>query len=250
MNQQGRKIHPRVVTQKTPASTPTPSNPKPVPDPTLTQEYEKTAAIKAAEKQKKEAAKKKIEEDRKKQTEAERLERIEEEKQKAVEAERQRVIAAEKRKQEEMERQAQAARNNVKGAFSKSNGTGASEGVTQGSGNQGALTGDPNATSRTGTGLGTSGNSFSLSGRNLSGSLPKPVENCNEEGVVVVEIVVDKTGKVTAAQAILRGSRNLTACLRKAAQDAAMRARFNSDAAAAAEQKGTITYSFGFGSAN
>lgn len=242
----GERTTPPAVSTPTPASTPPPSNPTPAREQLVTQNYEQSAAVKAAEKAKQEAEKKRIEEERKKQTEIDRQKRIEEEQRKAAEAERQRILAEEKRKQEEMERQAQAARSNVKGAFSKTSGTGTSEGETTGTGNQGALTGDPNATSRTGTGLGSSGNSFSLSGRTLTGSLPKPVENCNEEGVVVVEIVVDKTGKVTAAQAILRGSRNLTSCLRKAAEDAALRARFNSDASAAAEQKGTITYTFGF----
>lgn len=243
----GQRNTPPVTSVPTPASTPPPSNPRPAPEKIETQNFEEAAAIKAAEKAKQNAEKKRIEEDRKRQNEIDRQNRIADEQRKAVEAEKQRQLAEEKRRQEEMERQAQAARNNVKGAFSKTTGTGTSEGETSGTGNQGALTGDPNSTSRTGTGLGTSGVSFSLSGRTGTGSWPKPIENCNEEGVVVVEITVDKTGKVTAAQAILRGSRNLTACLRKAAEDAAMRARFNSDANAAAYQTGTITYSFGFG---
>lgn len=244
----GDKTTPPATSTPTPASTPPPSATKPAPEQLETQNFEEAAAVKA-EKVRKEAEKKRIEEDRKKQNEIDRQKRIEEEKRKAEETEKQRLLAEEKRKQEEMERQSQAARSNVKGAFSKTAGTGSSEGVTSGSGNQGALTGDPNATSRTGSGLGNSGNSFSLSGRSLSGSLPKPVENCNEEGVVVVEITVDKTGKVTAAQAILRGSRNLTSCLRNAAEVAAKRARFNSDSNAAAYQTGTITYYFGFGAA-
>lgn len=241
---------PPATSTPTPSMPPPPSNPTPSREQLVTQNYEQSAAVKAAEKAKQEAERKRIEEERKRQTEIDRQKRIEEEQRKAAEAERQRILAEEKRKQEEMERQAQAARTNVRGAFSRTAGSGSSEGETTGTGNQGALTGDPNATSRTGTGLGSSGNSFSLGGRSLVGSLPKPVENCNEEGVVVVEIVVDKAGKVTAATSILRGSRNLTPCLRKAAEEAAMRARFNSDANAAHEQKGTITYYFGFGSSN
>lgn len=243
----GERNTPPATSAPTPATPPPSSTPEPSREQNITQNYEKTAAMKAEEKAKQEAEKKRLEEERKKQAEIDRQKRIEEEKRKAEEAERQRIQAEEKRKQEEMERQAQAARNNVKGAFSKTSGSGTSEGVTSGTGNQGALTGDPNATNRTGSGLGSSGNSFSLSGRSLVGSLPKPIENCNEEGVVVVEITVDKTGRVTAAQAILRGSRNLTACLRKAAEEAAMKARFNNDPNAAAYQSGTITYYFGFG---
>ncbi len=246
----GQQNTPPVKSTPAQASTPPPTNPTPAREQLVTQNYEQTAAIKAAEKARQEAEKKKIEEDRKLKAEIDRQKRIDEEQRKAAEAERQKQLAEEKRKQEEMERQAQAARSNVKGAFSRTSGTGSSEGETAGSGNQGALTGDPNATNRTGTGKGSSGNSFSLAGRSLTGSLPKPVEGCNEDGVIVVEITVDKTGNVTGAQAILRGSRNLTNCLRKAAEEAAMRARFNSDANAAAYQSGTITYTFGFASSN
>ena len=240
--------------QTTPPSIPTQtstppsqsSKPAPVKENVMTQNYEETAKINAEEKKRREEQQRILEDERKQKAEQERQKRIEEDKKRAEEAEKQRIIAEEKRKQEEQERLAQQARNNVNQAFSKTDGTGTSEGVTQGTGNQGHLTGDPNATNRDGTGLGTSGNSFSLAGRSLVGSLPKPVENCNDEGVIVVEVTVDKTGKVTAAQTILSGSRNLTPCLRKAAEEAALKAKFNNDPNAAAAQKGTITYRFGF----
>ena len=226
------------------AFTPSSSQPRNVRENLLTQDYEESAKLKAEEQKKRDEENRKILEQRREQ---ERQQRIEAEKKRAEEQERQRIIEEEQRKQQEQERIAQQARSNVNQAFSRTQGTGSSEGVTQGTGNQGHLTGDPNATGRDGTGTGTSGNSFSLSGRSLVGSLPKPVENCNEEGDIVVEITVDKTGRVTAAQATPRGSKNFSACLIKAAVDAAKKARFNNDPNAAAYQTGTITYRFRFG---
>jgi TonB family protein len=225
-------------------STPQTSQPTPAKEEVMTQNYEESAKIDAEKKRKEEQ--KKIEEERKKQEEQQRQKRIEEEKKRKEEEEKKRLIAEEKRKKEEQERQAQQARNNVSGAFSKTDGTGNSEGNTQGKGNQGHLTGDPNSTNRDGTGLGTSGSGYSLSGRSLVGTLPKPVENCNEEGVIVVDVTVDKTGKVEAAKATPKGSRNFTPCLIKAAEEAAKKAKFNNAPEAAAFQTGTITYHFGF----
>ena len=233
------------VPATTPPPQPTSTQPTPVREPVLTQNYEETARIAAEEKAKKEAAERR-EVERRQQQEIDRQKRIEEERIRAEEVERQRVIAEQNRIQREKESQAQQARDNANRAFSTTQGTGTSEGVAGGTGNQGHLTGDPNSTNRDGTGRGTSGNSFSLGNRSLSGTLPRPVENCNDAGVVVVAITVDRTGKVTAAEAQLGGSQNLTACLRQAATTAALKARFNNDPNAAAFQTGTITYRFGF----
>lgn len=229
--------------QSVPASTP-PSTAEPVKQRNITQEYEKTAAMAAEEKARQAAEKKRLAEAQKEYEEAQRQKQIEEEKRKAAEeAERQR-LAEEQRKKEEMQRQAAAIRNATSQAFSKSNGSGTSEGETQGSGNQGYVTGDPSSDSRTGTGLGSSGNSFSLAGRSLSGSLPRPEYNLQEEGIVVVEITVDKNGVVTDAQPILKGTTTQNSYLWREAKAAALKARFNSSASAPAYQKGTITYRF------
>ncbi|MDR2928951.1 MAG: TonB family protein [Cytophagaceae bacterium] len=239
-----RTTLPAATTSPPPSSPPQPSQTTPVQKPVMTQNYEETARINAEKQKKREAEQKKQREEREKREEQERQQRIEETKRKqAEEAERKR-IAEEQRIQEEKNKKAQQARNTTKDAFSRTQGTSASEGETQGSGNQGYLTGDPNATNRQGTGLGNAGNSFSLSGRNISGSLPKPVDNCNEQGVVVIDITVDKTGKVTDATYSQRGTTNNSPCLIKAAEAAAKKAKFNNDPNAAAYQKGTITYSF------
>jgi TonB family protein len=229
--------------QPIPASTP-PSAAEPVKQRNITQDYEKTAAMTAEEKARQAAEKKRLAEVQKEYEEAQRQKRIEEEKRVAAEeAERQR-LAEEQRKKEEMQRQAEAIRNATSQAFSKSNGTGTSEGETQGTGNQGYVSGDPSSDSRTGTGLGSSGNSFSLAGRSLSGTLPRPEYNLQEDGVVVVEITVDKNGAVTDAQPILKGTTTQNSYLWQKAKEAALKARFNSSASAPAYQKGTITYRF------
>ena len=134
---------------------------------------------------------------------------------------------------------------NVKNAFSgKGTGSSSSEGDTKGDGNQGYVTGDPNSKNRVGSGLGNSGNGFSLTGRSLNGSLPKPTYSIQEEGVVVIEIIVDKDGNVTSAVPILRGSTTQNKYLQDKAVEAAKKAKFNIDKNAAAYQKGTITYKF------
>jgi colicin import membrane protein len=118
------------------------------------------------------------------------------------------------------------------------------EGEGGGPGNQGDPNGDPNSKSRTG---GYSGNgkgiSFNLNGRN-SLSLPKPEYNYQVEGVVVVEVTVDKQGRVTNAYPGIKGSTTLDDNLLNAAKKAAMIARFDIKNNAPAYQKGTITYHF------
>lgn len=118
-----------------------------------------------------------------------------------------------------------------------------SEGVTTGSGNQGNPVGSPESGSRVGSdSRGTEGISFSLSGRTPQ-ALPKPDYNIQREGIVVVEVTVDKNGNVTNAVPGVRGSTTINDYLMTSARNAAMRAKFNV-IDAPAFQKGTITYHF------
>lgn len=226
-----------------PASTPppTPSASTPARQQVLTQNTEEAPAISAQEKARQEEQKRIAEQERQRQAEIERQRKAEQERQRQEELERQRIAELERQKREQ---QAAAARNAVSGAFSNSGSNSQSAGDTGGSGTQGALTGDPNATNRTGTGLGSSGSGFSLQGRNLIGSLPKPVYNVQESGRVVVRIVVDREGRVTHAEHRLQGSTTTSSALINAAIDAARKARFNSDPNATSSQEGTITYVF------
>jgi colicin import membrane protein len=228
----------------TPVTPPPPARTQPAREQLMTQDVEKAPAVSAEEKARRETQQRRVEEERRRQEEVDRQRRVEQERQRQEELERQRILAEERKKQEEQQRQAQAARDAASRAFSNTAGTGQSEGTTQGAGNQGQLTGDPNAASRTGSGLGQSGSSFSLSGRSLSGALPRPEYNIQEEGIVVVEITVDRNGVVTDAQPILRGTTTQNSYLWRVAREAALKARFNSSPNSPAYQKGTITYHF------
>ncbi len=118
------------------------------------------------------------------------------------------------------------------------------EGISEGEGNQGSITGEENvnnyadANSRGGDGI-----SFSLAGRNPQ-VLPKPEYQFQKEGKVVVEIKVNQEGKVITAIPGVKGSSTLDSYLLKVAKKAALRSSFNRDPNAPNVQKGTITYYF------
>lgn len=126
----------------------------------------------------------------------------------------------------------------------RDNNNSTSEGETNGENNQGSTTGSVDSKNHVGgESMGTSGTSFSLTGRNPE-SLPKPDYNYQIEGKVVVEITVDKYGSVTSAVPGVKGSTTLDANLLAAAKRAALKARFDKKPDAPAYQKGTITYYF------
>ena len=117
------------------------------------------------------------------------------------------------------------------------------EGITQGDGNQGSITGSPDSDNYS-QGLSQgSGVTFSLEGRNPL-YLPKPRYDYQVEGKVVVEIRVDRIGNVTYARAGVKGSTTNDENLIKAAQEAALKAKFDNKTDAAFTQTGTITYRF------
>ncbi len=117
--------------------------------------------------------------------------------------------------------------------------TSASQGSTEGAGNQGASEGGPDGSESAG-GSGSSG--FSLSGRYLVGNLPRPAYNADVEGRVVIRITVDGEGRVTSAVYEQAGSTTNHGELVGAARTAALKARFT--ASGADIQTGTITYIF------
>ncbi len=107
-------------------------------------------------------------------------------------------------------------------------------------GTQGSETGVAAADKAVGVGVqGT----FDLNGRSLSGSgLPVPVNTVQDEGRVVVNITVNPAGQVIATS-INRRTNTVNPELRKAAEDAARKARFNA-IEGVDNQSGTITYYF------
>lgn len=115
-----------------------------------------------------------------------------------------------------------------------------SKGSTEGTGVQGSPTGN----SLTGATAGTGGyGTFNLGGRSIGeGGLPRPVYNVQDEGKVVVTITVNPAGQVIGTS-INRQTNTVNPALRKAAEDAAKKARFNT-VSGLNNQTGTITYYF------
>ncbi|MDB4534608.1 TonB family protein [Vicingaceae bacterium] len=116
-----------------------------------------------------------------------------------------------------------------------------SQGETDGAGDQGDPNGDPNS-----NGTSTSGGSgigFDLGGRGKV-SFKKPENPTQEDGKVVVEIWVNREGKVLRAKTGARGSTTTNPILQKKAEEAAYKARFKKDENAPFEQKGTMTFVF------
>lgn len=166
-----------------------------------------------------------------------------------AEAERKRIEQeeAEKRKKEEEQRRIDQANARARGAFSNAGNVGTSgqsQGVAGGQGNQGVQSGTPDAPNYgPGGGMGTDGISFDLGGRKAQ-SLYKPPYDLQEEGVVVVAITVDRSGRVTDATPGIKGSTTLAGDLLKLAKEAALKTRFEPSNEAPIIQKGTITYVF------
>ncbi len=201
----------------------------------LTQDIEEAPEVQAVPEKDPEAERKEQE-----AREAERLRQEELERQRQEELERQRLEEEQRRIDEIQNR----TRNALEGARNAENAS-RSEGETTGTGNQGREDGAVDATSHTGGpgGSGDEGISFSLAGRTPQ-SLPKPEYNYQVEGIVVVEVTVDRNGNVTAANPGVKGSSTLNEHLMAAAKKAALAAKFDRKPDAPAFQKGTITYHF------
>ncbi|HEY9082010.1 MAG TPA: hypothetical protein VIN73_01655 [Vicingaceae bacterium] len=129
---------------------------------------------------------------------------------------------------------------NALNALNNPNNNSTGDGNTGTPGDQGDESGDPNSNNYTGGGTGN-GVDFSLAGRSMV-KVKKPNNPTQEDGKVVVEIVVDKNGKVIRATPGARGSSTTNPTLYKISKEAALEARFNVKADAPAEQKGTMTF--------
>lgn len=95
-----------------------------------------------------------------------------------------------------------------------------------------------------GKGPGNGGYGFSLAGRSVM-TPPTLSKDTKEEGKVVVEITVDKNGKVIKADPNGRGTNTQSAMLKAKARQAALATTFNVSGEFE-EQKGTITIIFSF----
>lgn len=118
------------------------------------------------------------------------------------------------------------------------------EGNDTKAGDKGSPDGDPNAKSYYGNGVGLDGDgNYRLGGR-APLNKAKETQKCNEAGIVVVSIEVDRSGKVISATPGVRGTTNNSKCLLDPAKKAALATKFNSDSNAPAKQIGKIVYNF------
>lgn len=82
-----------------------------------------------------------------------------------------------------------------------------------------------------------------LNGRELI-KRPEALTDSKEEGIVVVEIIVDEIGNVIKATPGQRGSTTTSLSLFEKAKQRAIQAKFNSSAEGIKEQRGTYTFVF------
>jgi colicin import membrane protein len=204
-------------------------------DPLLTQNTEEAPEVKKVdpEAEKKRLEKAEAERIRKAELEAERIKKEQEELEK-------KRIAAEQQRQADIMNRTKNALANSKNAGTTSTG----EGVAGGQGNQGVTTGAVDSQNRgEGSGLGDKGISYDLQGRGFQ-KLPLPKYDYQGEGKVVVEVSVDRSGKVIQAVPGFKGSNTLDEYLLRVAKEAALEAQFEVKPDAPPVQKGTITYNF------
>lgn len=135
---------------------------------------------------------------------------------------------------------AEAAASKIAGAFGKGQKMKSSGTSVKGSGFEGSAEGNSSmGVNDDDGGYGT----FDLNGRSIGeGGLPRPVYNVQDEGRVVITIVVNPAGQVISTS-INKRTNTVNPVLRKAAEDAARKARFNS-VDGVNNQSGTITYYF------
>ena len=161
-------------------------------------------------------------------------------------------IAQQKKEAEERAQKEQEAKkkklDELMGGLNKSDGTASgSEGDDNRAGDKGQPDGDPYATSyygSPGSGSGTGG--YGLNGRSLV-SKGKVQQDCNEEGRVVVKIVVDRNGKVISATPGVKGTTNNDPCLLVPAEKTAFLHKWNLDANAPSQQVGFVVVNFKLG---
>ncbi|MFD2589185.1 energy transducer TonB [Croceitalea marina] len=161
-------------------------------------------------------------------------------------------VAREKREAEERKLAEQEAKKKkldaLMGGIGKSDGNDSgSEGDDNKAGDKGNPAGNPYATSyygAPGSGSGTGG--YGLNGRSLV-SKGKVQQECNEDGRVVVRIVVDKNGKVIKATPGVKGTTNNAPCLLEPARKTAFLHKWNLDAKAPTQQIGFVVVNFKLG---
>ena len=158
-------------------------------------------------------------------------------------------VEREKKAAEEKKRQAEAAKkaklDALIGGVKKSEGseTGG-EGPGDGPGDKGQLDGNPYAPSYFGgSGPGKGGVGSGLGGR---GGATKKIfkQDCNQTGLVVVKIVVNKSGSVIDAEPGIKGTTNTDPCLLEPAKKIALSHKWPADSNAPDRQVGFVSINF------
>lgn len=117
------------------------------------------------------------------------------------------------------------------------------EGPGDGPGDKGELDGSPYAPYKGTPGSGNGGMGYGLNGRGKPTF--KVYDGCeNQYGLIVVDIVVDRSGKVIEATPGVRGSNNATSCLKSQAKKIALSYKWPADSKAPARQYGKVSINF------
>jgi len=134
------------------------------------------------------------------------------------------------------------------GGLNKSDGSATgSEGDDNKPGDKGQPDGNPYATSYYGgPGSGSGGVGYGLRGR---GKPTRDIfkQDCNEAGMVVVRIEVDRNGNVTKADPGVRGTMNNATCLLEPAKRIALSHKWRPDSKAPPIQVGFVSVNFKLG---
>jgi len=155
----------------------------------------------------------------------------------AAQAKKRKEEAEKKRKLDEM----MGGLNNSKGETAENNGN------QNEIGDKGQLNGNPYSASYFGDpGTGTGRVGYGLNGR---GNPTKQVfkQNCNESGLIIVRIEVDRSGRVIKAQPGVKGTNNTATCLLEPAKKIALSHKWKADAKAPTRQVGFVSINFKLG---
>ena len=121
------------------------------------------------------------------------------------------------------------------------------EGDDLAQGDKGKIEGNPYSSSYYNNfGLGGEGKGYGLNGRNLQNN-GKVVQDCNQEGTVVVRITVNNKGEVIQAEPGVKGSTNTHPCLLEPAKKTALLHKWFPDSNAPWEQFGFVVIQFKLG---
>ena len=150
-----------------------------------------------------------------------------------------------KKKAEEAKKKAEI--DAMMGGMNNSDGeSSGSEGNDNQAGDKGQLDGNPYAPSYFGGGQGNGGVGSGLGGRG-QGKFNEVKQNCNEAGLVVVRVEVDRSGRVVKATPGVKGTENTAPCLLEPAKKIAESGKWPSDSKAPTRQIGFVSIDFKLG---